>query len=66
VPRGRLFAVDVLVCGTCGGTMRILAILPEGEASRTILEHLGLQGPTGMVVVDHIVTMRRPPDAAIA
>jgi len=22
--------------------MRILAILPEGEASRTILEHLGL------------------------
>jgi hypothetical protein len=38
----RVFAVDVLVCDTCGGSMRILAVLPEGEASRTILEHLGL------------------------
>jgi hypothetical protein len=36
-----VFAVDVLVCDTCGGSMRILAILPEGEASRIILEHLG-------------------------
>jgi hypothetical protein len=38
----RVFAIDVLVCDTCGGSMRILAVLPEGEASRTILEHLGL------------------------
>jgi hypothetical protein len=38
----RSFAIDVLVCDTCGGSMRILAVLPEGEASRTILEHLGL------------------------
>jgi hypothetical protein len=38
----RVFAVDVLVCDTCGGRMRILAVLREGEASRTILEHLGL------------------------
>jgi hypothetical protein len=37
-----VFATDVLVCDTCGGAMRILAILPEGDASRTILEHLGL------------------------
>jgi hypothetical protein len=38
----RVFAVDVLVCDTCGGSMRILAVLPAGEASRAILEHLGL------------------------
>jgi hypothetical protein len=36
------FAVDVLVCDTCGGSMRILAVLPAGEASRAILEHLEL------------------------
>lgn len=38
----RVFAIDVLVCDTCGGSMRILAVLPAGEASRAILEHLGL------------------------
>ena len=38
----RGFATDVVVCDTCGGAMRILAILPEGDASRSILEHLGL------------------------
>lgn len=27
---------------TCGDSMRILAVLPAGEASRAILEHLGL------------------------
>jgi Putative transposase len=37
----RVFAVDVLVCDNCG-TMRILAALPASEASRAILEHLGL------------------------
>jgi hypothetical protein len=41
-PLKRVFAVDVLVCDTCGGSMRILAVLPAGKASRTILEHLGL------------------------
>jgi len=38
----RVFATDVLVCDACRGAMRILAILPEGDASRDILEHLGL------------------------
>jgi len=37
-----VFATDVLVCDACGGAIRILAILPEGDASRDILEHLGL------------------------
>jgi hypothetical protein len=38
----RVFAADVLVCDSCGGAMRILAVLPKGDASRAILEHLGL------------------------
>ena len=38
----RVFAIDVLVCDTCGGAMRILAVLPDGDASRAILQHLGL------------------------
>ena len=37
-----MFATDVLVCDACGGAMHILANLPEGAASRAILEHLGL------------------------
>ena len=42
VTTARVFATDVLVCDARGGAMRILAILPEGDASRAILEHLGL------------------------
>jgi hypothetical protein len=38
----RVFAIDVLVCDTCGGAMRILAVLPEGDITRAILDHLGL------------------------
>ena len=38
----RVFAVDVLVCDACGGAMRILAVVPEGDATRAILDHLGL------------------------
>jgi hypothetical protein len=38
----RVFATDVLVCDTCGGAMHILAILPKGDASRSLLAHLGL------------------------
>jgi hypothetical protein len=38
----RVFAIDVFACDACGGTMRILAVLPEGDASRAILEHLEL------------------------
>jgi hypothetical protein len=38
----RVFAIDVLVCDTCGSAMRILAVLPEGDASRALLQHLDL------------------------
>jgi hypothetical protein len=37
-----MFATDVLVCDPCGGAMRILAVLPKGEASHAVLENLGL------------------------
>jgi hypothetical protein len=37
-----VFATDVLVCDTCGGAMRTPTVLPNGDASRAILEHLGL------------------------
>ena len=38
----RVFAIDVRVCDACGGAMQILAVLPEGDATRALLEHLGL------------------------
>jgi len=56
----RVFVLDVLVCHACGDRLRILAVLPEGEATRAILEHLGLpttalgpraHGPPGGLVV---------------
>jgi hypothetical protein len=43
----RVLATDVLVCDACGGAMRILAILPDGDASRAILEHLRLPTEPG-------------------
>jgi hypothetical protein len=54
------FVLDVLVCHACGGRLRILAVLSEGEATRAILDHLGLpitapvpraHGPPGGLVV---------------
>jgi len=38
----RVFAVDVLECPDCGGPMRILAAIHPPEATRAILECLGL------------------------
>jgi hypothetical protein len=37
-----VFAVDVLECPDCGGPMRILAAIHPPEATRAILECLGL------------------------
>ncbi len=57
----RVFALDVLLCHACGGTLRIVAVLPEGDATRAILQHLGLpttapgvrtHGPPGGLVVE--------------
>jgi hypothetical protein len=38
----RVFAIEVFACDACGSAMRILAVLPEGAATRAILGHLGL------------------------
>ncbi len=38
----RVFAVDVLRCPACGGSMRILAAIHEPEVVRAILESMGL------------------------
>jgi hypothetical protein len=40
----RVFAADVLVCPDCHSPMRILAAIHPPEATRAILEHLGLSG----------------------
>lgn len=36
-----VFAVDVFVCDVCGGPMRTLAVLPDGDPCHAILNHLG-------------------------
>jgi hypothetical protein len=42
----RVFEIDVLECPHCGhGPMRILAAIHPPEATRAILEHLGLPSP---------------------
>lgn len=38
----RVFEIDVLECPECGGAMRILAAIRPPEATRAILECLGL------------------------
>ena len=38
----RVFLVDILKCGKCGGRLRILAAIHSPEAIRRILECLGL------------------------
>jgi len=50
----RVFALDVLACGTCGGRLRFLATI-EDQATVTKIAHLGL--PTERP----IPTPARPP-----
>lgn len=38
----RVFAVDVLACPQCGGTLRLVATLEASDTTRRILRHLGL------------------------
>jgi hypothetical protein len=40
--RRRVFAIDVLECPDCGGRLKILAAIHPPEATRAILECLGL------------------------
>ena len=38
----RVFAIDVLICGHCGGAGKLIALLTDGLVVRKILAHLGL------------------------
>ncbi len=38
----RVFALEVLVCASCGGQRRVIAEIGEGPVATAILEHLGL------------------------
>ncbi len=39
----RVFAIDILRCDRCGGSMRIIAVIPESPIADKILDHLGLE-----------------------
>src|SRR5262249_38934397 len=39
----RVFELDVLGCSSCGGGMRVIALIEDGDVSNRILEPLGLQ-----------------------
>ena len=38
----RVFALEVLLCASCGGERRIIAEIREGPVARKILAHLGM------------------------
>ena len=38
----RVFDVDVLECGKCGGRSKVIAVIKDGLTARKILDHLGL------------------------
>ena len=38
----RVFALEVLVCASCGGQRRVIAEIPEGKVATAILAHLHL------------------------
>ena len=38
----RVFAVDVLRCGNCGGRRQVIALIPSPDPIQRILTHLGL------------------------
>ena len=42
VPMKRAYAVDVLVCPRCAGTMRLASVIQDERVACRILEHVGL------------------------
>ncbi len=38
----KVYEADPLLCARCGGTMRIIAFIDQGEVIENILTHLGL------------------------
>ena len=39
----RVFAIDILKCDHCAGTMTLIAIIPASQIAHQILDHLGLE-----------------------
>ena len=39
---GRIFAVDVIKCSRCGGTMKAIASIRDDEELERLLRHVGL------------------------
>jgi len=58
----RVFELDVLECGSCGGRMRIIAAIHSSEAIRKILDCLGL--PSRPPPIAPAVQDRDDPDFA--
>jgi len=55
----RVFDVDVETCGVCGGKVKIIAAIKEGEVIKKILDHIGLPS-----VPPEIALARGPSDFA--
>ena len=56
----RVFDVDVETCGICGGKVKIIAAIKEGEVIKKILDHIGMPS-----VPPEIASARGPPTQAI-
>jgi len=41
----RVFAIDILRCDRCGGSMNLIAVILESDVSEQILDHLGVGPP---------------------
>jgi hypothetical protein len=52
----RVFEVDVLKCPDCNGRLRILAAIHPPEATRKILDCIGLRGPPQQPVAPESVS----------
>ena len=53
----RVFKIDVLACGRCGGRMKVLAAVFKQNAVEGILDHLGETAYAPLVAA-----ARAPPD----
>ena len=53
----RVFAIDISVCGHCGGTVRFVACIEDPDVIQRILDHLGGAGRPG----DLATPVRGPP-----
>jgi len=57
----RVWAVDVLKCGRCGGRMRIIAALMDAPSAARLLRHLGLPAAAPVIAAP-----RGPPQTRLA